>query len=78
MENYVLTKDHPAWEEFIRKLLGRLSAHMEDTGCDRCREDFTFTKRILENMPGIDVDGTIDYLRSNFGSCDCDIADIGS
>lgn len=73
MNKDILTKDRNSWEEYIGKLEHLLNSHMENTGVYKCRHDFTYTRRILNNMPGIDVDGTIEYLRNEFGNCDCEV-----
>ena len=75
----ILTPKHPYWRRFIRRLEG-------PEGCDfRQDEDGKFTWRcaggtdqslsraILEQLPGIDVEGTLAYFSDHCGHCDCEV-----
>ena len=78
MEKKILTNDHAGWEEFIEKLRYVMVAHTEFESEISCNKDFRNAKRILSNMPGIDVEGTLEYLKENFGTCDCKVLKVAS
>lgn len=73
-----MTPEHPAWEEFYRRLSG-------PEGCDfrphpiegltfNCDGDITrsMATKILQDM-GADVDASRDYFSDHGGFCDCEI-----
>jgi len=78
MDYKIMTPDHPLWDEYLQKLSRRLYHRMDMTSRTRCKGDFTWTRRILANMKGIDVEASIEYLRANFGDCDEDVLDIAN
>lgn len=73
MENQIMKPGHRLWEIYIERLKNVLFSHAEFQSEKKCKNDFTFTRRILQNMAGIDVDSSIEYIQSNYGDCDCDV-----
>lgn len=78
-EKEIMTVDHPRWKEFYNRLSGA-------EGCDfkedkngkltwQCKggEDKTFAINILNTMPEIDVDKSLEYFEEHGGYCDCEI-----
>jgi Protein of unknown function (DUF2695) len=65
--NDILTTDHARWGEFI----DALSETMSSPG-DCNHQDHRRAEAILTKM-GADVDGTIAFLESRGGFCDCEI-----
>ncbi len=75
----VMTPAHPLWEEFVQRLEG-------PEGCDfqqdetgqwqwQCQGGTDKSKAIaiLETMPDIDVEASLDYFERHGGYCDCEI-----
>jgi hypothetical protein len=71
MKKQILTNNHPYWEEYIRKLSFALNAHTEFASECSCNGNLRITKLVLSNIPKIDVKGSLEYIRSNYGECDC-------
>ena len=65
----ILTKENIRLAEFTRYLYEALG---DPDNCN-CKNDFTHTERILKNMGGIDIEGTIEYFEQNSAFCDCEI-----
>ena len=74
----VMTRRHPRWEFFYRKLwsegcqfriarLGGKGKVLWD-----CNEDFTHARGILRFM-GLDVEASVRYFRRNGAACDCEV-----
>jgi len=65
----VMTPEHPLWSDFISRL-SRVTL---------CLGTTTHTRRVLGDLPGIDVEESIRVLAALGGRCDCEIEhDIAS
>lgn len=66
-----MTDEHPAFWDFYN----RLGAVLWPAGKEHpdCRHDHGAATEILNTMPGIDIQGTLDWLHENGGHCDCEI-----
>jgi hypothetical protein len=77
----IMTKHHPRWEEYLRRLFGPEGLNFRFTengsrviGCDcKCGRDKTITIGILKRMGGIDIEKSIEYFEAHGGFCDCGI-----
>ncbi len=59
----LMTPEHPLWGEFVDRL-----------GCAaRCNQTTEHSRRVLQAMVGIDVEGSLMALRDMGGVCDCSI-----
>jgi hypothetical protein len=75
MEKQVIQPGHHRWEEFTEKLRATLYDHPEKEGVEflaegRCRGDLRYSERILRLMGNVDVEPTLEHLRSRIGECD--------
>jgi len=59
----LMTPDHPRWSTFIDEVGKSLI-------CTRTSEN---ARRVLLQMEGIDVDGSLEALHALGGRCDCEI-----
>ena len=66
-----MTKEHPAWEEYLERLHVLVYCHAESESERDCDGTLRHTRRILSHMGGIDVDESIRYIEANAGECDC-------
>ena len=66
----IITPDHPRWEEFIEKLRFIVHDHYDFIGRGSCTGDLTHSERILRLMGNVDVEGTLEYIRTNVAECD--------
>ena len=64
MPNEIVDPDHERWNDFVEALLYRFE------GCDATHKT---SRAILQEMPGINVDGTLQFFESQGGFCDCDV-----
>ena len=77
-QQFVMTPDHPKWEEFYERLNG-------PEGCDfrphptvgftfKCKggDDRSMATNILRDM-GADVEASLDFFSENGGFCDCEV-----
>jgi hypothetical protein len=62
----LLTRRHPYWRGFMSRLNQNLREH-------GCVHDLTSTRRILNSLPNIDEEATIQYFASKGGHCDCKV-----
>ncbi|GAB6059435.1 hypothetical protein [Desulfonatronum parangueonense] len=71
----VLTMEHPSWDEFIDNLKDvAMSNHIfDDYECSPSTTDLDITRTLLKKMEGIDVCGTLDYIREGGSYCDCEL-----
>jgi hypothetical protein len=60
----IMAPSHERWNEFLDKMFIRF------VGCD---EDYTTTQSVLQEIPGVDVDRTLDFFLSQEGFCDCQV-----
>jgi hypothetical protein len=58
----IINPDHERWEEFMWKLMGR--------GGEYCKLTHKTTRAVLQEMQGVDVEGTLEFLKSQEGFCD--------
>jgi hypothetical protein len=66
----LLTHSHPLWPEFIK----RIDAKCFDFTCSQF--DTYYTKEIVKEVTGWsekEVQDTMDWLHTNYGTCDIDI-----
>ena len=70
----VMTKEHPKWEEFCKRLRGPEGCDFREggTACIGGR-DKRFAIRILRTYEDIDIQETINYFEQHGGYCDCEI-----
>ena len=78
MEKQILTQEHHAWPEFMDKLSFIVNAHAHSPSEINCNEDLEISKRILANMKGIDVEGTIAHFEAKLWKCDCCVLKMAS
>lgn len=78
MEKTLFTDSHMQWNDFTSKLLHSLYAHNENGTIEgSCSDDFHHTRKLLNLIPGIDVNGSIANFREMYGCiCDCTLANI--
>ena len=77
MKKRILTPDHNDWEVYIDKLSFVLRAHIDDElSINNCKNDLRYTEKILKSFPDIDVQGTIAFIKEEFGDCDCKVLAI--
>jgi hypothetical protein len=71
----VMTTEHPRWDELIGRLEALLLEGVEHDAekLGNCDGTLSKAKTILKPMGGIDVDASLEYLRSKGGHCDCEI-----
>lgn len=67
-EKAILTKKHAYWRGFTTRLYNTLNEHNA-----KCFHDLRHTRKILVSLPDIDVEGSINYLESKGGFCDCEV-----
>ena len=58
----VMTPEHPFWDMFIDNLGNN----------ENCNHDHCQSISILKDIPGIDIDKSIQYFKDNGGYCDCE------
>lgn len=74
----ILTPEHPRWDEFTEKLSGEEGCNFREKdgrtiwNCNGGK-DRPFTRKILTEMAGIDIEATMEYFNSRGGYCDCEI-----
>ncbi len=76
MKDQIMKPGHHIWEDYLRRLSYVLNAHIESPSDTNCKGDFTFTERILNSIDNIDVDASIEYIKSISGFCDCTVLAI--
>ena len=77
MGNKILTPDDKDWEKYIGKLSCVLSVHIDDAlSITNCKDDLQHTERILKSIPNIDGEKTIEFIKEEFGDCDCKVLTI--
>jgi len=75
----IMTKGHPRWDEFCKRLKGSEGCNFryDENGklIWNCGggEDKSFAIKILETMPEIDIQRSIEYFETSGGWCDCEI-----
>lgn len=69
--NSILTNEHPDFATFCN----RLSTVLWPAGKKNpdCRHDHGAATEILNHMPNIDIQGTLDWFDQHGGHCDCEI-----
>lgn len=66
MELEILTKGSARWPEFIKRLDNLLA----EWDCDN---ELTQSREAMAHVSGVDINGTLEYLRSMGGHCDCEV-----
>lgn len=71
----VMNPEHKKWEEFIGKLEGEGRCNFQDSPklSWQCKNDHSFSVKLLEEMGNIDVASSLEYFCNNGGFCDCEI-----
>jgi hypothetical protein len=64
MAERIMAPSHERWDEFLTEMILRFE------GCDRTHKT---TLAVLQEMQGIDVDGTLEFFVSQWGICDCEV-----
>ncbi|MGO8763247.1 MAG: DUF2695 domain-containing protein [Desulfobaccales bacterium] len=64
MTKEIMDPNHERWDEFVNEMLKRL------VFCDLTHRT---TRALLQEMQGIDVDGTLEVFESLGGYCDCEV-----
>ena len=86
MQKEIMTPDHPKWEEFMYRMYGPEGCDFREEypgglrggvlwNCagDASPDKFIGARRILNSIPGIDVEGSLEMFGSHGGHCDCEI-----
>lgn len=60
----IMAPIHESWDEFLNEMFIRFG------GCDRTHKT---TRAALQEIKGIDVDGTLEFFESQGGICDCEV-----
>lgn len=79
----VLTTKHPQWDDFCDRL-SRAITIPEEPDSWRCNGDGSwpdsdptlvhhYSKQVMAEMGGIDVDATLEFFKSRGGHCDCEV-----
>ena len=61
----ILNFNHKAFDEFAHAMVDAIEEGVE------CDSTHKITIAILKRMPGIDIDGTLEFFESLSGRCDC-------
>jgi len=71
----ILTEDHEKFDDFMDKLYVACKFRGDSIKTFKWECDHTTNKAktILSEYIDIDIDGTLDHLRSKGGHCDCEI-----
>lgn len=74
----ILTPEHPLWPDFCNRLAGPEACNFQGevpntTWTCKGGRNQDFSRAILQTMPGVDVDGTLEYFSQNGGHCDCEV-----
>ncbi len=74
-----MTPEHQKWDEFIERLEGSEGCDFKETEpgkptweCAGGRNK-DFAKAILETIPNVDIDASLEYFEKRGGYCDCEI-----
>jgi hypothetical protein len=59
----IIVPEHPRWSEFLSSL----------SQARICFGTTDQARRVLESMPGVDVEGTLIELAERGGTCDCQV-----
>ena len=75
MENKkeIVTHSHKYWNALIYRLENSLLVYQNGKWIAKCDCDLKITRKILKSLPQVDVEGTIEYLQSYGGFCDCEV-----
>lgn len=73
--NEILTTASPRWDEFIRMLAGPEGLNFEEDSIKKCSSatDRPISRKILESMGNVDIEGTLQYFEDHGGYCECEI-----
>lgn len=74
----IMTPEHPRWREFLKRLEGPEGCNfrLEGEDCNwNCtgQDDRPYSRAILADMGGLDVEGTLRYFDQHGGHCDCEV-----
>jgi hypothetical protein len=75
MNNQIVKPGRRDWKLFLEKLNREVFSHYypEFPETKDCEHTFCHTRSILESMPGVDVEETIDFFKSRKTKCDCTV-----
>jgi hypothetical protein len=78
MKDHLMTPDHPLWDEFMKRISGeegintRLQGNLLKWSCDHS-ERMVFTRYVLAEYEGVDVDASVAWFRGRGWCCDCEV-----
>ncbi len=78
-EPKLMTPQHPLWRQFCERLGGPEGCAFHEDASEKIRwkcrggNDHGAAFEILNTMPGVDVRGTLKWMRENGAGCDCEI-----
>jgi hypothetical protein len=64
MAKEIMSPSHEKWYEFVAAMM------MEFGGCESTHKT---ARAVLQEIQGIDVDGTLEFFESQEGICDCEV-----
>jgi hypothetical protein len=68
-----MTPNHPRWRAFASRLYAVVTSHGHGCNGEASPAPYEACRAILSSMPGVDVDGTLDWLAARGGACDCTV-----
>jgi hypothetical protein len=76
----ILTPESPRWNEFVNALTATMTAGLPE-GEWHCDGDpgqagdraHRYARQVMQNMPGVDIDGSLAFFCQHGGHCDCEI-----
>jgi Protein of unknown function (DUF2695) len=69
----IMTPSHPRWNEFVDQLSEDLWGDHTTANNPRCQHDHRHAEKVLTELGGIDIAGTLQWLCRQGGFCDCEI-----
>jgi hypothetical protein len=75
MNIQIVKPGHRDWEMFLEKLNRAVFSHYTPGFPETkdCVHTFRHTRSILESMPGVDFEETIEFFKSRNIKCDCTV-----
>ena len=64
-EPTLMDSAHPSWQEFCARLRALEPA--------RCDHTMRVTRRVLETLEGVEVEGSLEAFEAQGGYCDCEV-----
>ena len=69
----ILTHKHKYWGALRYRLLNTLIEYQNGKEVLCCFRDLRNTRKILKSLPGIEVEGSVEYLQKHGACCDCEV-----